>query len=102
MLVLSLCVETAPTCLSSTSSIMATFVVLYSVIGLSVGLHNWMGMLVPLDSSRDLATRTCDFCGKPSSNHSLLWQSGTSTEHSPTVLSSDLGGVLTIWNNLTG
>ena len=72
MLVLSLCVETAPTCLSSTSSIMATFVVLYSVIGLSVGIHNWMGMLVPLDSSRDLATRTCDFCCKPSSNHSLF------------------------------
>ena len=58
MLVLSLCVETAPTCHSSTSSIMPTFVVLYSVIDLSVGIHNRLGMLVPLDSSRDLATGT--------------------------------------------
>ena len=50
LVVQSLCVETAPIWLS-TSSIMPTFNVLYSVIGLSVGLHSRMGMFVPLDSS---------------------------------------------------
>ena len=102
LVVQSLCVESAPTCLSFTSSIMPTFNVLYSVIGLSVGLHNRMRMFVPLDSSRDLATRTCDFCGHPSSTHSLLWQSGNGTDNSPTVSSSDLGGILTVCTNLTG
>ena len=99
LVVQSLCVETAPTCLSSISSIMPTFNVLYSVIGLSVGLHSRMGMIVPLDSSTDLATRTCDFCGHPSS---LLWQSGNGTDNSPTVSSSDLGGIFTVCTNLTG
>ena len=46
IVVLSLCVETAPTCLSSTSSIKPIFVVLYIVIGLSVGLHSRMGILI--------------------------------------------------------